>query len=48
MTGVDVQGMTVNCAAMLALSAVDEAVSGKKPPAGKGVVNLLSWYGSHF
>ena len=27
---------------------VDEAVSDGKPPAGKGVVGLLSWHGSHF
>ena len=34
---------------MLALSGVvDEAVSGGKPPAGKGVVGLLSWHGSYY
>ena len=27
---------------------VDEAVSGGKPPAGKSVVDLLSWHGTHF
>ena len=31
-----------------AFGRVDEAVSGGKPPAGKGVVGLLSWHDSHF
>ena len=37
-----------NCGHACAFGRVDEAVSGGKPLAGKGVVGLLSWHGSHF
>ena len=48
-----VQGLTsrawrLNCGHACAFGRVDEAVSGGKPPAGKGVVGMLSWHGSHF
>ena len=33
----------LNCGHACAFGRVDEAVSGGKPPAGKGVVGLLSW-----
>jgi len=38
----------LNCDHACASGCVDEAVSGVKPPAGKGVVGLLSWHGLHF
>ena len=38
----------LNCGHACASRRVDEAVSGGKPPAGKGVVGMLSWHGSHF
>ena len=38
----------LNCGHACASGRVDEAVSGRKPLAGKGVVGLLSWHGSHF
>ena len=38
----------LNCGHVCAFGHVDGAVSGGKPPAGKGVVGLLSWHGSHF
>ena len=38
----------LNCGHACAFGRVDEAVSGGKPPAGKGVVGLLGWHGSHF
>ena len=38
----------LNCGHACAFGRVDEAVSGGKPPAGKGVVGLLSWHGSNF
>ena len=41
-----VQGMTVKLRPCF--ERVDEAVSGGKHPAGKGVDSLLSWNGSHF
>ena len=38
----------LNCGHACASRRVDEAGSGVKPPAGKGVVGMLSWHGSHF
>ena len=38
----------LNCGHACAFGRVDEAVSGGKPLAEKGVVGLLSWHGSHF
>ena len=40
--------LDLDCGHACAFGRVDEAVSGGKPPAGKGVVGLLSWHGSHF
>ena len=44
----DNRAWRLNCGHACAFGRVDEAVSGGKPPAGKGVVGLLSWHGSHF
>ena len=41
-SSVVVQGMTVKLWPCLRFRRVDEAVSGGKPPAGKGVVGMLS------
>ena len=38
----------LNCGHACTFGRVDKAVSGGKPPAGKSVVGLLSWHGSHF
>ena len=47
-SSVVVQGMTVKLWPCLRFRACGWAVSGGKPSAGKGVVGLLSWHGSHF
>ena len=41
-SSVVVQGMTVKLRPYLAFRRVDEAVSGGKPPAGKGAIGMLS------
>ena len=38
----------LNCGHACTFGRVDEAVSGGKPPAGKGVVGLFSWHGAHY